>query len=265
MPADEPGARSFVETHFRVESVESRAGDSQGLFTGYYEPELRGSLVRRDLYQTPLYAKPAVSGPYPSRAAIDTGALAGQAEVLAFADDPVAAFFMQVQGSGRVKLVDGRTLSLTYAGSNDQPYTAIGKTLVAHGAIAQSDVNAMTIAAWLRQHPDKARSVMETNARYVFFRIGAAEGPVGAAGRRLVAGISLAVDPAAVPLGSLVWLALDPAAGEVTPRLMLADDKGIAIRGAVRGDIYFGSGDAAGTRAGLLKASGRYWILVPRG
>jgi membrane-bound lytic murein transglycosylase A len=201
--------------------------------------------------------------PYPSRAEIDNGALQNKADVLVWVDDPIAAFFLQVQGSGRVRLDNGATVSLAYAGNNGMPYTAIGRVLVVQGWLQPADVNAASIIAWLKAHPDKAQAVLESDARYVFFRRSDQPGPVGAAGRPLVAGISMAVDPDSIPLGSLVWLALDPGSGQKTPRLMVADDKGVAIKGAVRGDIYLGSGEAAGAEAGQLKATGRYWLFVP--
>ncbi len=254
----------FIETYFQPVAVENPDGNPTGLFTGYYQPELPGSTTRHQQFQTPLYALPSTGPLHPSRSEIDNGALNGKARVLAYVDDPVSAFFMQVQGSGLIRLEDGSTLPLAYGGTNGLSYTAIGRTLVADGSMQPADVNADAIAAWLHQHPDRAQTVMERNARYVYFKRTSGGQPVGAAGRTLVPGISLAVDPTSIPLGSILWVSLDPAAGQPTSRLMLADDKGVAITGAVRGDLYLGTGAEAGREAGLLKAKGRYWILKPK-
>ena len=284
--ADAKAARDFVEAHFQPVAIADSAAGPDGLFTGYYEPELEGSLTRQGAYQTPLYAKPKdiisvdlgafkpalqgqhISGridqekliPYYDRAAIDAGALSTD-PVVAYVDDPVEAFFLEVQGSGRIDLEDGSHFLAAYAGGNGQPYTAIGKTLIAEGALAPGSANAAAIKAWLRAHPDQARRVMETNASVVFFQHDKKhDTPVGAAGRALVPEASLAVDRKAIALGTLLWLDAAPVQG-----LMLADDTGGAIKGAVRGDIYFGPGAAAEHAAGMMQSEGRYWALLPIG
>ena len=287
-------ARSFIEANLLPLRVSDANNGKTGLFTGYYEPELAGSRQRGGIYQTPLYGRPAslitvdlglfgeryqgghiagrVAGtqlvPFYDRAAIDQGALQGQAPVLAWIADPAEAFFLEIQGSGRIDLPDGHLLRLGYAAGNGRTYTAIGKTLGAAGEIPPEQISAISIKDWLHAHPDRAAAVMEGNENVVFFKenkSSVADGPVGAANVPLVPGISLAVDRQAVPLGALVWLdTTGPDADTRLQRLMLAADTGGAIKGAVRGDVFFGHGDEAERQASLMKGHGSYWVLVPR-
>jgi membrane-bound lytic murein transglycosylase A len=284
-------ARAFIETNLQPLQISDASTGASGLFTGYYEPDLRGSLHRHGPYQTPLYGRPhdlvtvdlglfgeryqgahiagRVDGtalvPYYDRAAIDHGVLEGQ-PVLAWVDDPAEAFFLEIQGSGRIMLDDGSLLRLGYAAGNGRSYTAIGRTLGAEGEIPAADINAITIKDWLRAHPDRAPAVMETNENVVFFKVNTnrAEGPIGAANVPLVPGISLAVDRRSVPLGALLWLDTTGPDETHLQRLMLAEDTGGAIKGAVRGDVFFGHGAEAERQASLMKGHGRYWIFVPR-
>ena len=213
--------------------------------------------------------------PYATRAEIDGGALAAQGLELVWVDDPVDAFFLHIQGSGRVTFEDGTRRRLAYAATNGHNYFSIGRRLVALGALSCEDVSMQTIRDWLAANPERASEVMHENASYVFFRWldegQATEGPVGAQGVALTAGRSLAVDRRFVPMTVPIWLAgaaPDPhPAREDRPlrRLMVAQDTGGAIRGPVRGDVFWGTGDEAGAVAGRMKHEGRYWLLLPRG
>jgi peptidoglycan lytic transglycosylase A len=275
---DAAGARAFFESHFVPYAI------GEGLVTGYYEPLLHGSAAPHGAYQTPVYALPddlvtidlgrfkpqwqgqRVTGqveghrvvPYPSRAALN--AHPPRARVLFYADDPVAVFFLHIQGSGRVAFDDGRMLRVTYAGQNGQPYTAIGRTLIAQGALKREDVSLPTIRAWLRAHPDKARAVMETDASFVFFReepiADRALGPPGTEGVSLTPNGSAAVDAAAHPFGTPLFVA--------GHGLVVAQDTGGAIKGAARADLFFGFGPRAEAAAGSLKDHAAFFVLMPK-
>lgn len=299
--AEPAAARAFFERGFVPFLV--RDGDAaEGLFTGYYEPELRGSLVRGARYPVPLLGRPddlvdvdlgafqpelrgrriagrVVAGrlvPYPPRADIVAGGLGARARPILWVDDPVAAFFLEIQGSGRVVLDDGRVVRVGYAARNGQPYTAIGRVLIARGALTRETVSLRTIRDWLRAHPDQAPAVMNANRSYIFFRVldpgDPGLGPPGSQGVALTPGRSLAVDPAFHALGVPIWL--DVAAPAVaadqagaTPhlrRLMVAQDTGGAITGPVRGDVFWGFGPAAEALAGPMKSRGRMAVLLPR-
>ena len=299
LPAgDRAAARRFFATALRPWSVRNHR-NPVGLFTGYYEPLLRGSRRRHGRFTVPIYARPpelvmvdlgrfrdALKGqriagrvvkgdllPFPDRHAIDAGALAGRKLEIAWVDDPVGAFFLQVQGSGRVRLEDGQELRVGYAAQNGHPYTAIGRELVARHALAAKDVSLQTIRAWLEAHPDQAREVMERNASYVFFQFFKStrgNGPLGAQGTPLTPGRSLAVDLGRHALGVPVWLvagAPSPRAGEPDRRLrrlLIAQDTGGAIRGPVRGDVFWGFGPDAEAIAGRMKNRGKMWLLLPK-
>ena len=282
------GARHFFETWFRPWAVDDRGGD-QGLMTGYYEPLLQGSLVRDATYAYPLYAKPddiitvdlgafsedldgrSISGqldggtliPYHDRAAIDDGALAARDLEIVWVDDPIAAFFLHIQGSGRVALDDGTQLRVGYAGQNGRPYFAIGRDLVARGELTKEEVSLQSIRDWLKAHPGEAATVMEKNPSYIFFSVLDGPGPLGAQGVPLTPERSLAVDRDYVPLGLPVWL--ETTLPDDTPyrRLMIAQDTGGAINGPIRGDVFFGAGQRAEDLAGHMKQDGRFWLLLP--
>lgn len=288
-------ARAFFETHFQPFAV-SNGDDPEGLFTGYYEPLLQGSRKRSGRYRVPLYVRPPelvmvdlgdfreelkghrIAGkveegelvPYPDRRAIEEGALAGRGLELVWVDDPVDAFFLQIQGSGRVRLDDGGEMRVGYAAQNGHPYFAIGRDLVERGALAKEEVSMQSIRRWLEQNPDLADDVMARNASYVFFEELKGEGPLGAQGVPLTPGRSLAVDLKHWQLGAPVWLdtrAPSPRAGEPDRplrRLMVAQDTGGAIRGVVRGDVFWGHGEEAAEVAGRMKHPGRMWMLLPR-
>jgi membrane-bound lytic murein transglycosylase A len=291
---DNAAARQFFEATFQPYAL-ALDGNADGLFTGYWEPEVAGSLTRTGAFATPLRATPrdlvqadlgafspdlkgrrltgrVVAGqfvPYPDRAAIDQGALDPQHLELLWLADPVDAFFLEIQGSGRVRLPDGSVIRITYAGQNGRPYVPIGRVLADRGDIPRDAVSMQSIRAWLAAHPQEAAAVMEANPSYVFFRrLGDApadQGPPGALDVPLTPGRSAAVDRHYIPLGAPVWLdTRDTSDGTPFRRLLLAQDTGGAIKGPVRADIFFGWGADAETRAGQMRGHGRAFILLPR-
>ncbi len=292
---DDAAARALFEREFTPWRASNR-GEVEGLLTGYYEPELAGSRRRRPPYVHPLYQVPAdrqlvdlgefkadlagrrITGmvrggrfrPYFDRAEIERGALARRGLELAWVADPVALFFLQIQGSGRIRFEDGSLLRVGYAGQNGHDYTAIGRVLIERGELAREAVSMQSIRAWLAAHPAEATALLDRNRSYVFFRAlpGA---PVGAAGVELTAGRSLAVDPGFWPYGLPLYLASErPAAPELDApaapleRLVVAPDTGGAIRGPIRGDLFLGPGVEAEAVAGRMKQPLRLWLLWPR-
>lgn len=265
--------------------------EPQGLFTGYYEAELQGSLTRKPGYEVPLYGKPGdlvevdlqefradlpperlvgrVEGgrlqPYPARAAIENGHLQGRNEEVLWVSDPVDAFFLHVQGSGVVRLDEGGEVRVGFAGSNGRPFYAIGRALIDEGIIERDKSSMQAIRDWLRANPERAQELMHRNERFIFFRLLDGPGPIGAQGVPLTPGRSLAVDPAHLPLGVPLWLETTwPATERPLQRLMVAQDTGSAIKGVVRGDFFWGSGESALEQAGRMRQQGRYWLLLPR-
>jgi membrane-bound lytic murein transglycosylase A len=267
-PSDQ-AVRQVIQTALLPFAVADADGPD-GLFTGYYEPELRGSRKHAAAYAVPLYRPPrdAASRAF-SRAAIDAGALAGQGLELLWLADPIDVFFLQAQGSGRVRLAEGGSLRVGYAASNGLPPTMIGRILVERGELTKEAATMQTVRRWLRDHPAEAPALMQRNARYIFFREIPGDGPIGALGVALTPGRSLAVDTDLLPLGAPLWLdttypAGTPEAGRPLRRLVVAQDSGSAIKGAVRGDLYWGSGEGALLYAGPMKQRGRYYLLLPR-
>jgi membrane-bound lytic murein transglycosylase A len=282
---DGAAARAFFERWFQPWKAGNN-GNNEGLFTGYYEPLLNGARERGGRYTTPLLRRPGdlvmvelgrfrpawrgeriagrvVDGelrPYPTRAEIEAGALDRLNLAFLWVDDPIDAFFLEIQGSGQVQLADGSVVQLSYDGQNGRPYVPIGRLLMERGALAREDVSMQSIRGWILAHPDAAKALMDENPSYVFFRELAQAGPIGSGGVRLTAGRSLAVDRSFVPLGVPVWLD----AGEDLRRLTVAQDTGGAIRGPVRGDVFWGDGEAAAERAGHMKAHGGEYLLLPK-
>jgi membrane-bound lytic murein transglycosylase A len=291
-------ARAFFERWFEPLSIDPEGGGA-GFLTGYYEPEIPGALApdpghpvpvlgrAADLVSlTPGMAKgdlpPGLSAarqtgaglePYPDRAAIWDGALDGRGLEIAWLPDRVELFMAQVQGSARVRLPDGPTLRLVYAGRNGLPYTSIGKVIVAEGHMALEEMTLAKLKAWLRAHPVDAERIMRMNRSYIFFARGEgldpAEGPIGAASVPLTPLRSIAVDRTLWSYGLPFWIAADlPLAGEGSSeplaRLMIAQDTGSAILGPARADLFMGSGDEAGDLAGLIRHPGRFTVLWPR-
>ena len=284
--ADASGdAKAFFQKDFTPYAVSG----SDGLFTGYYEPQIMGSRTKHGAFQTPVYGLPAdlvradlglfnpklkgehisgkVSGhalvPYADRAGINEKGV--DAPVLFYTDEPIAFFFLQIQGSGRVAFEDGSTARIAYAGENGQPYTAIGRTLIADGSLARETVSLQTIRAWLLANPAKARAVMETDRSYIFFEQKAlgdtALGSTGSQGVNITPLGSIAVDQRIHALGTPFYVAAD--GPDPVRAVMVAQDTGGAIRGPVRADMFFGFGDEAERRAGAMKAPGRLYVLLP--
>lgn len=260
-----PSAKSFFELFFRPVLIED--GKSP-LFTGYFEPELDGSQHRSARFKYPLYRRPPDLQPgaqYFSRADISRGALSGRGLEIAWVDDPVELFFLQIQGSGRIRLDDGSVMRVGYAAHNGFNYRSIGQALVERGVYNEHQVSAEVIKNWVRRNPVDGAALLDSNPSYVFFREvkkhPANLGPIGAMNRPITTMRTLAVDPAFIPLGAPVWI--DKAGETPLRRLMVAQDTGSAIKGAQRADIFFGTGDDAGAKAGRIKDSGRQFVLLP--
>lgn len=259
-------AKSFFELFFRPVLIQD---GGTPLFTGYFEPELDGATTPDDRYRFPLYRMPPEarnSSVWLSRTEIETtDVMKGRGLEIAWVDDPVELFFLQVQGSGRIRLPDGRHIRVGYGGANGHPYRSVGVELIRRGVYSPHQVSAQVIKNWVRRNPVDGLELLRHNPSYVFFRtvnqVPAELGPLGAMNRSITDLRSVAVDPAFTPLGAPVWLEKD---GEnPLHRLMIAQDTGSAIKGAQRADIFFGTGDQAGRAAGKLKDPGRMLVLLP--
>ncbi|WP_058635906.1 murein transglycosylase A [Aureimonas ureilytica] len=287
-------ARRFFEHFFRPARF---ADDAPGFLTGYYEPELPASRMRSPAFPVPLYRAPPdlvrlppseplpeglddaqgfarldASGrlvPYPDRAAIEDGWLSAQGLELVWLADPVDAFFVHVQGSARLRLEDGSTLRVGYAAKNGHRFTAIGRVLVAEGELPLEEADMAGIRRWLAAHPERAPALMRRNRSFIFFReIEGADpnaGPIGGQGVSLTPMASLAVDAGFTAYGTPILVDAPELIVESTPfrRLVIAQDTGSAIIGAERGDLFTGSGETAGTLAGMIRHSARWTVLLP--
>ena len=286
-----PAAQSaqFFSTWFETVKV----GDGKAFVTGYYEPEIAGVKTRQPGFDVPVYGLPpdlvrakvgdvpanengtqplgrydenGVFVPYYDRAAIDAGALANKGYEIAWAADPVELFFLQVQGSGRLKAPDGSVLRIGYAGQNGLPYTGIGSVMRAQGLIGtepgQYSGSMQGIMQYIRDNPEEGKALMEQNQSYVFFKLGGGDGPYGALGVPVRGGDSVAADPSFVPLGAPVILSLDRTEAN---GLWVAQDTGGAIKGANRFDSFWGAGEAARSTAGGMSGRGDAWLLLPKG
>jgi membrane-bound lytic murein transglycosylase A len=266
LAGDNPDARAFFELFFRPVLIEDGA---EPLFTGYFEPELDGSRTRSGQYRYPVYTMPRearVLRPWLTRRQIlETDVMSGRGLEIAWVDDPVELFFLQIQGSGRIRLPDGGVLRVGYAGANGHDYRSIGAELVRRGVYSPHQVSAQVIKNWVRRNPTDGKELLYHNNSYVFFRevseVPAERGPLGAMNRSITTMRSIAVDPAFVPLGAPVWVEKDGKAP--LRRLMIAQDTGSAIKGAQRADVFFGTGDEAGRKAGRLRDPGRMMVLMP--
>ena len=283
--------RAFLEGSFSPYAVWLGEGNT-GLFTGYYEAALKGSKTRGEPYTIPLHKRPAdlvmvdlgkfreelkgirIAGrvtdgnltPYETREQIVTGNWPHKDEVLVWVDDPVDAFYVEIQGSGIVTLPDGSEMRIGYAGQNGHPYTAIGKELIARGALTKDNVSMQAIREWLAGHPDQAAEIMNINKSYVFFTEITGEGPLGGENVPLTPERSMAIDRSLFPYGLPFWLEAQHPLDQTKPirRLMIGQDTGGAIRGAIRGDVFWGHGQEAEKHAGPMKSQGRYWVLLPK-
>jgi len=272
---DVEGTRMFFETYFTPFQFANSDGTLDGLVTGYYEPQLHGARTRRGPYQYPLYRWPTGYRPgamLPPRAQLERSGLLAGNEIV-WVDDPIEAFFLQVQGSGRIMLDDGTVMRVGYGGSNNQPYKSIGRWLLDHNEITPAQATMQGIKAWARANAPRVDVLLDTNPRFVFFRempsaapavAGTDQGPIGALGVPLTPQRSIAVDPASIPLGTPVFLQTTrPFTNTPMNRLVFAQDTGTAIKGGVRADYFWGLGDDAGDLAGKMKQQGRMWLLLP--
>jgi len=286
---DEASVRQYFETWFLPYQVSDR-GDPTARVTGYFEPEFEGSLGPSATYAVPLYARPddlvtvpnpepgqpPVTGrrqggliqPYWTRAEIDRGVLRGRNLELLWLKSPVDLFFLQLQGSGRIRLPSGQIVRVGYAGRNGQPYVPLGRELVAEHQLAPDNVSMQSIRAWLAAHPAEAQAMLERNPNYVFFRalqgVSPEQGPPGALGVDLTPLRSAAVDRAFLPLGVPLFLQTTLPDGSAFDRLVLAQDLGTDITGPARADLFFGWGESAGAEAGSMHGSGSMVVLLPR-
>lgn len=289
---DNASLHRFFEQHFSPYQVINPDGSQQGLITGYYEPKLLGSRTRSPRFRYPLYGVPddllmidlsevypqlkdlrlrgRLQGkkvvPYFARSDIDSGQAPVQGHELFWVENAVDLFFLQIQGSGRIELADGSLVKVGYADQNGHPYISIGKKLIEMGELKAEQASMQGIKAWAAQHPERLNSLLALNPSYVFFRElpSALSAPLGALGVPLTEAYSIAIDPRIIPLGAPVFLATTyPASDEKLNRLMVAQDTGGAIKGAVRADFFWGFGDTAGAQAGRMKQSGQLWVLFP--
>jgi membrane-bound lytic murein transglycosylase A len=264
---DTKDARQFFELFFRP--IQITEPGKEALFTGYFEPELNGSPFPTTRYRFPVYKMPPEARknrPWLSRRQILTsGVMDGRGLEIAWVDDPVELFFLQVQGSGRIRFEDGRMIRVGYRGANGHPYRSIGQELIRRGVYKSHQVSAQVIQNWVRRNPIDGQELLYHNDSYVFFRevseVPSDKGPLGAMNRSITAMRSIAVDPAFTPLGAPVWVEKDGKAP--LRRLMIAQDTGSAIKGAQRADVFIGTGDAAGREAGRMKDPGRMVVLMP--
>lgn len=278
---DEQSARRFFEQSFTPYRITS---PQEGLFTGYYEAQLRGAWTQNAEFKTPLWQRPAdmlnidlgafrdswkgqkITGkidgknfvPYDDRAKVAKGSLVNRAQPLVWVDDPIGAFFLEIQGSGQIQMQDGSIIRVGYDAQNGHGYTPIGRVLADRGEI-EKPVTMQKIRAWLEQNPSRAQDIMNTNPSVIFFRKVDKDGAVGAQGVTLTPGRSLAVDRSYLPLGVPLWLVTG-----AHHRLVVAQDTGGAIKGAVRGDLFLGAGAAAENEAGQMQETGTYYILLPK-
>lgn len=293
-PSGAAAARQFFESRFRPYRALDDTGADEGLITGYYEPLLRGSRSASARYRYPLYGVPddllvidlgelypnlkgeRVRGrlegrrvvPYFSRAQIERGEAPLSGKALFWVDDPIELFFLQIQGSGQLRLENGEHVRIGFADQNGHPYRSIGRLLIERGELTFEQASMQGIKGWAQRNPERLNEVLHHNARYVFFRELPAglPGPLGALGVPLSAGRSLAVDPRYIPLGAPVYLATTwPNSKRPLQRLLMAQDTGGAIRGGVRGDFFWGYGAAAGVQAGGMRQAGRMWVMLPIG
>ena len=291
--ASEAEVRAFFESNFVPHQVSQSNGSSEGLLTGYYVPDLKGSRTASSDYRFPLYQRPDdllvidLSDVYPDlgnyrlRGRVEENRVVpywgredidGQAQPLAgqelfWVDDPVEVFFLHIQGSGRILLDNGERVMVNYADQNGHPYRSIGKYLIDRGAMTRDQMSMQNIRSWVRNNPSEMGNVLNQNPSYVFFREldGDVKSPPGALGVPLTPGRSLAVDRRHIPLGAPVFVETTwPNSDKTLQRLMMAQDTGGAIKGRIRGDFFWGMGEQAGEQAGRMKQTAKFWVFLPR-
>ena len=290
-PLTNAKARQFFKNHFTPYEVWGINGRN-GLFTGYYEPILRGSFKKQKPFLIPIYECPTdlisvnlgafrsdlkgetIMGrieekklvPYYERSEIENGILKQKHSEIVWVDSAIDAFFLHIQGSGQIRMDNGLVIRVGYAAQNGHPYKAIGREMVQQGALKKGNVSMQSIRDWLEKNPDKAADVMNLNTSYIFFhKLKKGDGAIGAEGVILTPRRSLAIDRKKIPYGVPIWLdAEEPDGKDRLQQLMIAQDTGGAITGAVRGDFFWGSGNKAAHKAGLMKSKGRFWILLPK-
>ncbi|MBC2689250.1 MULTISPECIES: murein transglycosylase A [Pseudomonas] len=291
VPQDATAIRAFLQEQLQVYGLRSSGGNANGLITGYYEPVYPGSLTQTPAANVPIYGVPEdmiivsldslypelkgkrlrgrlegrVLKPYDDAATIGTQGV--KAPVVAWLTDPMDLQFLQIQGSGRVQLADGRQLRIAYADQNGHPYRPIGRWLVEQGELKKEEVTMGAISAWAKANPTRIPELLASNPSYVFFTRNpdSNEGPRGSLNVPLTSGYSVAVDRKVIPLGSLLWLSTTRPDGTPLVRPVAAQDTGGAITGEVRADLFWGTGDAAGHLAGDMKQQGQIWMLWPKG
>jgi len=262
-------AKNFFENWFRPFLVKNNSGSSKGIFTGYYEASLKGSKNKTERFKYPIYAKPndLNSDPYFSRAEIENGALQNKGLELFYVDDKVELFFMHIQGSGRIELNNGSEARVGFAARNNQPFIAIGNYMADQGFLMRDNISAASVKDWLKNNPDKADEVMNNNPAYIFFKINDGEYVIGGQGVPLTAEHSLAVDNQIIPYGLPIWVetSLKKSNGSKNEysHLFVAQDTGSAIKGVIRGDIFFGFGKEAEESASYMASQGQYYVLLP--
>ncbi len=293
---DDATVRAFFEQRFQPYQATQEDGSVEGLVTGYYEPLLKGDRARTPAARFPIYAAPddlitvdlsslypelknlRLRGrlvgnklvPYATRKEIEAGTSSGngfRGTPIAWAEDPVDLFFLQIQGSGRIELPDGSHMRVGYADHNGHPYQSVGKLLVERGELKLEQASMQGIKDWGTRNPDKLPDLLASNPSYVFFRElpNGLSGPLGALGVPLTDGRSIAADPRFLPLGAPVFLSTTlPNSSQPLNRLVMAQDTGGAIKGGVRADFFWGFGHQAGELAGRMKQRGRMWVLLPK-
>lgn len=295
--ATEVEAKAFFEAWFQPAMLED-SKPLEGIFTGYYVPVHQGSLKKTAQYNVPIYGLPSnwvrfrlkdfdpalpdrkivgrMEGhtvvPFHTRAAINKGAISNVAPILVWLDSEVDRLFLEIQGSGFIKLADGSHMFIGYAGENGAAYTSIASVLISRGVMTRDNASMQKIKAYFKEHPDQMQEVLDQNKSFVFFDKQKKSIAQGAQGVYLTPGYSMAVDRAWIPLGMPLWLnttkpVADLASAESEPfdRLFIAQDTGGAIRGPIRGDVFWGTGKKAGAIAGRMKNKGVYWLFLPRG
>jgi len=285
--------RDLLENAFTAYQIEGLDGNPSGKFTGYYEAEMKGAMFYSPYFPYPVYGKPIdlvsrkvpvetkdpkkpyvmrqVTGrlksgkiePYPTRAEIEKGGIENLAPILFWVDDAVDLHIAHIQGSSQIILPDGKRVRIGYAGNNGHKFKGLGRILLDAKLIDPNKASMPEVRDWLHFYPRQAERLMWENPRYIFFRMIDGEGPIGAMGVPLTPRRSLAVDTRVIPMGAPVWLSTIDPDGIAIDQLMVAQDIGSAIKGAVRGDFFWGSGDIAFSKAGRMNSPGQYFVMIP--